>query len=73
MDYKQAEDILRKNTSMLPRTWNEARRDADYACAIEIPKSRTQDAQDFLFGMLFIVPLLTILIYFIYMGLERLA
>ena len=73
MDYKQAEDILRKNTSMLPRTYSEARRDADYACAIEIPKPRTQDATEFLGAMAFIVPLLGGLIYFIYIGLERLG
>jgi hypothetical protein len=73
MNYQEAEDILRKNLRPLPRTWSEARRDADYACAVDIPQSRTRDATEFLMAMLFIVPLLSVLIYFIYMGLERLG
>lgn len=73
MNYEEAENILRKNLRPVPRTWSEAKRDADYACAVEIPQSRTQDARDFLFGMLFVVPLLSLLIYFIYMGLERIG
>ena len=73
MNYQEAEDILRKNLRPLPRTWSDARRDADYACAVEIPRSRTRDAAEFLAAMLFVVPLLTLLIFALYMGLERLG
>ena len=73
MNYQEAENILQKNLRPLPRTWSEAKRDADYACAVEIPKSNIQDAKEFLFGMLFVVPLLALLIYFIWVGLERLG
>ena len=73
MNYQQAEDILRKNLRPLPRTWSEARRDADYACAVEIPQSRTRDATEFLMAMLFVVPLLALFIFVLYMGLERLG
>ena len=73
MNYQEAEDILRKNLRPLPRTWSEARRDADYACAVEIPKSRTKDAAEFLTAMIFIVPLLALLIFVLYIGLERLG
>lgn len=73
MNYQEAEDILRKNLRPLPRTWSEARRDADYACAVEIPQPRTQDATEFLFAMLFVVPLLSLLVFVLYTGLERLG
>lgn len=73
MNYQEAEDILRKNLRPLPRTWSEARRDADYALAIEIPQSRTRDAVEFLTAMLFVVPLLALLMFALYMGLERLG
>ena len=73
MNYQETEKIFYKNVRPLPRTWSEARRDADYACAIEIPKSRTRDATEFLMAMLFVVPLLSLLVFALYMALERLG
>jgi len=73
MNYQEAERIFYKNVTTLPRTWSEARRDADYALAIDIPNSRTQDAKEFLIAMLFVVPFLAMIFYALYMGLERLG
>lgn len=39
MNYLEQERILRKNTGMLPRTWDEAVKGADYAQWLDVPKS----------------------------------
>ena len=60
MKYEEIEKIFRKNTSMLPRTWSEAKRDADYANWLDIPKGEVEDMVEFGKGMLFMLPLLVI-------------
>ena len=62
---------LIKNISALPRTWSEAKRDADYACWLEVPKGELDDMLDFGKGMLFVLPLLGLLIYLLYIVLTR--
>jgi hypothetical protein len=63
MNYEEMEQILRKNTGMLPRTWSEAKRDADYACWVDVPKREWQDALEFGAGILFMLPFLGIGFY----------
>lgn len=71
MRYEETEKILRKNTGMLPRTWSEAKRDADYACWIDIPKGELEDMREFGVGMLFVLPLLGLVIYLLWVVLSR--
>ena len=42
MNYLEQEKILRKNLGMLPRTWDEATKGADYAQWLYKPKSDWQ-------------------------------
>lgn len=42
MNYLEQEKILRKNTGMLPRSWDEATKGADYAQWLYKPKSDWQ-------------------------------
>lgn len=44
MNYLDQEKILRKNTGMLPRSWDEATKGADYAQWLYKPKSDWQQA-----------------------------
>jgi hypothetical protein len=71
MNYDEAERILNKNMGMLPRTWSEAKRDADYACWIDVPKREWEDALEFGTGMLFMLPFLGISFYFLWVVLNQ--
>jgi hypothetical protein len=71
MNYEEMERVLRKNTGMLPRTWSEAKRDADYACWIEVPKREWEDALEFGTGMLFMLPFLGMVVYFLLVVLNQ--
>jgi hypothetical protein len=71
MKYEEAERILNKNLGMLPRTWSEAKRDADYACWIEVPRREWDDALEFGRGMLVMLPLIGLVIYLLYVVLTR--
>ena len=71
MRYEEMEQVHRKNTGMLPRTWSEAKRDADYACWIDVPKGELQDMLEFGWGMMFVLPLLGLLAYLLYVVLTR--
>lgn len=66
MKYEEIEKVFRKNTGMLPRTWSEAKRDADYACWIEVPKGELDDMLDFGKGMVVVLPLLGICFYLLW-------
>jgi len=66
MNYDEAERILNKNVGMLPRTWSEAKRDADYACWVEVPKREWEDALEFGRGMLVMLPLLGLVCYLLW-------
>jgi hypothetical protein len=66
MKYDEAEKIYYKNVTRLPRTWSEAKRDADYACWIEVPKREWEDALEFGLGMLFMLPFLGISFYLLW-------
>ena len=66
MRYEEAEKVLNKNLGMLPRTWSEAKRDAEYACAIQKPKTELDDMLEFGTGILFMLPLLGLLIYLLW-------
>ena len=57
---------LIKNITPLPRTWSEAKRDADYACWVEVPKGEWEDMIDFGKGLLFVLPLLGLVIYLLW-------
>lgn len=63
MNYEDAEKTLYKNITPLPRTWSEAKRDADYACWIDVSKREWEDALEFGAGMLFMLPFLGIGFY----------
>ena len=71
MKYEEIEKVFRKNTGMLPRTWSEAKRDADYACWIEVPKGELEDMMEFGMGMLFFLPLLGLFVYVLWVILGR--
>ena len=71
MDYKEAEKIFYKNVTPLPRTWSEAKRDADYACWIEVPRGELEDMFEFGRGMLVMLPLLGVCFYLLYVVLTR--
>lgn len=64
---------LEKNLHPLPRTLDEATRKGDYPYSIQTFKTEWDDAKQFLTAAIFIAPLLSLLVYFIYMGLERLG
>ena len=66
MKYDEAEKIYYKNVTRLPRTWSEAKRDADYACWIEVPKGELDDMLEFGKGMLFMLPLLGLCFYLLW-------
>ena len=53
MNYLDQEKILRKNTGMLPRSWDEATKGADYAQWLYKPKSDWHQALDW-FSELFL-------------------
>lgn len=58
--YAEQERILRKNTGMLPRTWEEATRNADYATPLWRTKNTWERTVDntglaILITMLFVV------------------
>jgi len=60
MSYAEQERILRKNTGMLPRTWDEATRNADYATPLWRTKNSIEQMADnigtaFLLGMMFLI------------------
>jgi hypothetical protein len=44
---------LEKNLKPTPRTWEEATRNADYACSIQTFKTETQEAWEFLLGAVY--------------------
>jgi hypothetical protein len=71
MKYEEAEKILYKNVTPLPRTYSEARRDADYACWVEVPKGELDDILEFGWGMLFAIPFLGMSLYFLWVVLNR--
>jgi hypothetical protein len=70
MKYDEAERIYYKNVTRLPRTWSEAKRDADYACWIEVPKGELDDMLEFSLGMLFMLPFLGISFYLLWVVLN---
>lgn len=60
MSYAEQERILRKNTGMLPRTWDEATRNADYATPLWRTKTGVEQMMDniavaVLLGIMFLV------------------
>jgi hypothetical protein len=61
---------LIKNITPLPRTYSEAKRDADYACWLEVPKREWHDALEFGTGMLFMTPMLGLVVYVVWLVLE---
>jgi len=71
MNYDEAEKIFYKNVTRLPRTWSEAKRDADYACWIDVPKREWEDMVEFGRGMMFMLPLIGLVIYLLYVVLTR--
>ena len=71
MNYEDAEKTLYKNITPLPRTWSEAKRDADYACWIDTPKREWEDMVEFGRGMMFMLPLIGLVIYLLYVVLTR--
>lgn len=46
MTYAEQERILRKNTGMLPRTWDEATRNANYATPLWRTKNTWESLSD---------------------------
>ena len=66
MKYEEAEKVLRKNVGMVARTYSEAKRDADYACWIDVPKGELSDMFEFGRGMVVMLPLLGLVIYLLY-------
>ena len=69
--FRRMRTPLIKNITPLPRTWSEAKRDADYACWIEVPKREWDDMIEFGMGMLFVLPLLGLVIYLLWVVLSR--
>lgn len=57
MTYAEQERILRKNTGMLPRTWDEATRNADYATPLWRTKNTWERTVDSI-GLAFLVSLM---------------
>lgn len=71
MKFEEAEKIYYKNVTKLPRTWSEAKKDADYANWLELPPSEWEDMREFVRGMLFVLPLLALVFYLLWVVLMR--
>ena len=68
MRYEEAERIYYKNVTKVPRTWSEAKKDADYASWLEVPRSEWQDALEFGWGFLFMLPLIALAGYVLWIA-----
>jgi hypothetical protein len=66
MNYLEAEKILRKNLSPLPRTYSEAVKDADYATAIWRCETEWDRTKDWLLGAVVIGVLMSLFASIIY-------
>jgi hypothetical protein len=58
---------LEKNLRPLPRTWDEAKRNATYACSIQRQKSELEDLLEFCSGFLLLSPVIALAMYVFYL------
>ena len=73
MRYEEAEKIFYKNVGSVPRTLSDATRDANYACWLEKPKTEWQDALEFGWGLLFMLPFIGIAGYVLWIAVKGLG
>lgn len=66
MNYLEAEKILRKNLSPIPRTYSEAVKDADYATAIWRCETEWDRTKNWLLGATVVSALLSLFASLIY-------
>lgn len=66
MNYLEAEKILRKNLSPIPRTYSEAVKDADYATAIWRCETEWDRTKNWLLGATVVIVLLSLFASLIY-------
>lgn len=66
MNYLEAEKILRKNLSPIPRTYSEAVKDADYATAIWRCETEWDRTKNWLLGATVVSVLLSLFASLIY-------
>lgn len=66
MNYLEAEKILRKNLSPIPRTYSEAVKDADYATAIWRCETEWDRTKNWLIGATVVSVLLSLFASLIY-------
>ena len=67
-NYKAGDDIWEwQRHNMTHRSASEAFRDAEYATAIQRPKSEWQDCVEFVSGTLFMLPVIGLVVYVCYL------